>query len=132
MAEHHPEEGAFTNVATDDSLTFVEWERRSNRLARWLVEAGVAKGDRVAVHLTPEEPDRFLVAYAAVHKAGAAAVPTSTRLVARELAFVLGHAGAVAALTGTSTLPALLAARPDLPELRTVVTTGPTAAGGPA
>jgi acyl-CoA synthetase (AMP-forming)/AMP-acid ligase II len=126
MAEHHPDEVAFTNVATDQGLTFAEWERRSNRLARWLVEGGVAKGDRVAIHLPPEEPDRFLVAYAAVHKAGAAAVPTSTRLVARELAFVLGHAGATVALTGTSTLPALLAARPDLPELRTVVTTAPT------
>ncbi|MEZ5179809.1 MAG: long-chain fatty acid--CoA ligase [Acidimicrobiales bacterium] len=126
MAEHHPDEIGFTNVATDASLTFDEWERRSNRLARWLVAHGVNKGDRVAVLVPPEEPDRFLVAYAAVHKSGAAAVPTSTRLVARELAFVLGHAGAVVALTGTSTLPALLAARPDLPDLRTVVTTGPT------
>ena len=126
MAEHHPDEVAFTNVATDASLTFAEWDQRSNRLARWLVDQGIAKGDRVAIHLPPEEPDRFLVAYAAVHKAGAAAVPTSTRLVTRELAFVLGHAGTVVALTGTSTLPALLAACPDLPELRTVVTTGPT------
>ena len=25
MAEHHPDEVAFTNVATDDSLTFGEW-----------------------------------------------------------------------------------------------------------
>jgi len=125
MAEHHADEIGFTNVATDESLTFGEWDRRSNRLARWLVARGVAKGDRVAILIPPEEPDRFLIAYAAVHKAGAAAVPTSTRLVARELAFVLAHAGATVALTGTSTLPTLLAARPDLPELRTVVTSGP-------
>ncbi len=129
MADHHPDEVAFTNVATEEHLTFAEWERRSNRLARWLVASGVAKGDRVAIHVPPDEPDRFLVAYAAVHKVGAAAVPTSTRLVARELAFVLGHAGATVALTGTTTLPALLAARADLPELRTVVTTGPIDAG---
>ena len=100
MAEHHPDEIGFTNVATDASLTFDEWERRSNRLARWLVAHGVNKGDRVAVLVPPEEPDRFLVAYAAVHKSGAAAVPTSTRLVARELAFVLGHAGAVVPALG--------------------------------
>ena len=91
MAEHHADEIGFTNVATDESLTFGEWDRRSNRLARWLVARGVAKGDRVAILIPPEEPDRFLIAYAAVHKAGAAAVPTSTRLVARELAFVLAH-----------------------------------------
>ena len=113
MAEHHADEIGFTNVATDESLTFGEWDRASNRLARWLVAQGVAKGDRVALLIPPEEPDRFLVAYAAVHKAGAAAVPTSTRLVARELAFVLAHAGATVALTGTSTLPALLAFAPD-------------------
>lgn len=124
MAEHHPDEVAFIDVAAGTELTFAEWDDRSNRLARWLIAHGVAKGDRVAVHLPPEEPERFLVAYAAVHKAGAVAVPTSTRLVARELAFVLDHAGVAVALTGTSTLPALLEAAPELSELRTIVTTG--------
>ena len=57
----------------------------------------------------------FLLTYSAVHKAGAVAVPTSTRLVPRELADVLGHAGAVVAVTGTATLPDLEAARSDLP-----------------
>lgn len=126
MAEHHPDEIAFTDVSSGAHLTFAEWEERSNRLARWLVAAGVGTGDRVAVLVPPQEPDRFLVAYAAVHKAGAAAVPTSTRLVPRELAFVLGHAGAVVALTGTSTLPGLLEAAADLPDLRRIVTTAPT------
>lgn len=124
MAEHLPGEVAFTNVATDDDLTFDDWERRSNRLARWLVAQGVAKGDRVAIHIPPEEPDRFLIAYAAVHKAGAAAVPTSTRLVARELAYVLDHAGAAVAISGASTLGTLLEATTELQGLRVVVTTG--------
>jgi acyl-CoA synthetase (AMP-forming)/AMP-acid ligase II len=124
MADHHPDEVAFIDVATGGHLTFAAWEARSNQLARWLVAHGVAKGDRVAVHLPPEEPDRFVVAYAAVHKAGAVAVPTSTRLVPRELAFVLDHAGAGVAITGTATLPAVLEARAGLDQLRTVVTTG--------
>ena len=124
MAEHFPDEVGFTDVATGGDMTFGEWERRSNRLARWLVTRGVAKGDRVAIHVPPEEPDRFLVAYSAIHKAGAVAVPTSTRLVARELGYVLGHAGAVAAVSGASSTPALVAAGTDLPALRHVVTTG--------
>lgn len=123
MAEHLPHEVAFIDVTGGTTLTFAEWEERSNRLARWLVTQGVAKGDRVAVQVPPEEPDRFLVAYAAVHKAGGAAVPTSTRLVARELGFVLDHAGAKIAITGRSTFPRLLGALDDLPGLRTVVTT---------
>lgn len=130
MAEHHADEVALTDVATRTDLTFASWEARSNQLARWLVDHGVATGDRVVVHVPPEEPERFVVGYAAVHKAGAVAVPTSTRLVARELAFVVGHAGAVVALTGTSTLPSLLEAAADLPDLRTVVT--PTAPPDPA
>ncbi len=125
MAGHHPDEVAFLDVAGGTTLTFAGWEERSNRLARWLVARGVGRGDRVALHVPPEEPDRFLVAYAAIHKAGGAAVPTSTRLVARELAFVLDHAGAAVAVTGRSTLPALLGATMDLPGLRTVVTTAP-------
>ncbi len=125
MAGALPDEVAFTDVAADRDLTFAEWESRSNRLARWLVAQRVARGDRVAIHVPPEEGDRFLLTYTAVHKAGAVAVPTNTRLVARELGYVLAHAGAVVAVTGTATLPALLAARPDLPELRAVVTTAP-------
>lgn len=125
MAEHHPDEIAFTDVSTGIDLTFAEWEARSNQLARWLVANEVAKGDRVVVHVPPQEPDRFLVAYTAVHKAGAVAVPTSTRLVARELVFVVDHAGAAVAITGTSTLPALVEAATDLTGLRTVVTTAP-------
>jgi acyl-CoA synthetase (AMP-forming)/AMP-acid ligase II len=125
MAGAYPDEVAFTDVAADRDMTFAEWESRSNRLARWLVGRGVAKGDRVAIHVPPEEGDRFLLAYSAIHKAGAVAVPTSTRLVPRELAEVLGHAGAVVAVSGAATTPDLLAAWPELPDLRTVVTTGP-------
>ena len=130
MAGAYPDEVAFTDVAADRDMTFAEWESRSNRLARWLVRQGVAKGDRVAIHVPPEEGDRFLLTYSAIHKAGAVAVPTSTRLVPRELAEVLGHAGAAVAVSGAATTPDLLAARPDLPDLRTVVTTGPVGEGG--
>jgi acyl-CoA synthetase (AMP-forming)/AMP-acid ligase II len=71
----------------------------------------------------------FLLTYSAVHKAGAVAVPTSTRLTVPELVHVLGHAGAVVAVSGASTTPDLVAARRDLPCLRELVTTG-TAADG--
>lgn len=131
MAEALPDELAFANVSAVPlpgvaaRMTFAEWEARSNRLARWLVSRGVQAGDRVAIHLPPEEPDRFLLSYSAVHKAGAVAVPTSTRLVAAELGHVLGHAGAVVAISGASSTAALAAARGDLPELRDLVTSGP-------
>ena len=124
MADALPDEVGYLDVASGVALTFGEWERRSNQLARWLLAQGVQKGDRVAIHVPPEEGDRFLLSYSAIHKAGAVAVPTSTRLVSRELGYVLGHAGAVAAISGAATTPVLAAARDDLPELRALVTTG--------
>jgi len=124
MAANLPDEIAFTDVATDRDLTFAEWESCSNRQARWIVAQGVQPGDRVALLVPPEEPERFLVGYAAIHKAGAVAVPASTRLVAPELATVLGHAGAVVAICGDSTTATLAAAAPDLPALRTIATSG--------
>jgi acyl-CoA synthetase (AMP-forming)/AMP-acid ligase II len=130
MAGALPDEVAFTDVSSGVELTFGEWEHRSNRLARWLVAQGVVKGDRVAIHVPPEEGATFLLTYSAVHKAGAVAVPTSTRLVARELGFVLAHAGAVVAVSGAATTGVLEAARDQLPALRVVVTTGPVEAEG--
>lgn len=126
MAESFPNETAFLNVANNFAMTFAEWDKASNRMARWLAAKGLQKGDRVAIHIPPEEPERFLVTYTAVHKAGLAAVPISTRLVARELGYVLEHSGATVAFSGTSTLPIILEAANGAPELRTVVTTGDT------
>jgi acyl-CoA synthetase (AMP-forming)/AMP-acid ligase II len=125
MAAEHPHETAYADVTSGEVLTFEAWDTRSNRLARWLVEQGVAKGERVAVYVSPEEALAWMVAYAAAHKAGAVAVPTSTRLVARELEYVLVHAEAVAVIAGAAALPTLLGVRDRLPELRAVVTTGP-------
>ena len=124
MAGAFPDEVAFTDVAAGTDLTFAMWERRSNELARWLVAQAVRRGDRVALHVPPEEGATFLISYSAVHKAGAVAVPTSTRLVARELGYVLAHAGAVVAISGAATTATLVTARADLPDLRAVVTTG--------
>jgi feruloyl-CoA synthase len=80
-------------------MTFGQWESESNRLARGLVDRGVTKGDRVALYLTPEQGLRFMVAYSAIHKAGAVAVPTNVRLTDSELSHLLGHAEVSVMLT---------------------------------
>ena len=122
MAEEFPGETGYADAAADEFLTFEQWNARSNAVARGIAGAGVTKGDRVAIHLPPEEPLRWLVAYAAVHKAGAVAVPVNTRMTAPELVNVLGHAGAVLAFTGATTEATLAEARPSLADLQTVVT----------
>lgn len=121
MAEHFPASVAYVNVSSDQEITFAEWDRQSDHVARALMEAGVGKGERVAIFLGPEDVLRWIVAYAATHKAGAVAVPTNHRMAPRELEYVLGHAGAVAAFAGEATAASLETARPSLPDLTHVI-----------
>ena len=75
MAAHLPDEVAYRDLATGEVVTFAQWDARSNQGARWLIDRGVAKGDRVAIYLPNEYCLHWIVAYAAVHKAGAVMVP---------------------------------------------------------
>src|SRR5271170_2911900 len=95
QAENFPDELGYQVIGGGD-VTYGQWEAESNRLARGLLSMGVAKGDRVAIYLRPEEGLRFIVAYAAAHKAGAVAVPTNVRLADAEIERLLAHAEASA------------------------------------
>ena len=77
-----------------DSMTYRQWDERSNRLGRYLVDAGVAPGDRVALRLSNRHALDYLVGYFAIQKAGGVVVPINTRLSAREAAYIVDHAGA--------------------------------------
>ena len=123
MGEHFPDEAAYVEVTSGRQITFRDWDLQSDRLGRALADAGVAKGDRVAIYLPAEEALEWIVAYAAAHKAGAVAVPTNTRLAARELEYVLRHSGAVAAFAGSGTTAILEQVRAALPALRWAATT---------
>ena len=129
MARLHGREVAYRNLDAGTEITFARWEQESNRLARGLLARGVAKGDRVSIYLGSDEVLRWVVAYAAVHKAGAVAVPTNTRLTVPELVTILDHAGARVAVTDRTLLPTLAAAVPQVPTLALVVVTD--GAGGP-
>jgi acyl-CoA synthetase (AMP-forming)/AMP-acid ligase II/acyl carrier protein len=74
------------------ALTYGEWEARSNAAGRGLVARGVRRGDRVALLLPNDRWVDHAVAYLAVLKAGAAAVPLGSRFAGPELEWVLAHA----------------------------------------
>jgi acyl-CoA synthetase (AMP-forming)/AMP-acid ligase II len=128
MAREHGDQIAYRNLGAGTTLTFTEWDEQSNQLARFLVSRGIAKGDRVSVYLPSDEVLRWIVAYAAVHKAGAVAVPTNTRLTARELTTILGHAEIRAMFTCGDLLATANEVRGQVPSLDLIVTTG----GAPA
>jgi acyl-CoA synthetase (AMP-forming)/AMP-acid ligase II len=99
MADEFGGEVAFKDVRRQDHLTFAAWEQRSNRLARGLTANGVGHGDRVAILLPPAESLEWVVSYAAIHKAGAVAVPLNTRLAVPEVHRLLDHAEATGLIT---------------------------------
>jgi acyl-CoA synthetase (AMP-forming)/AMP-acid ligase II len=129
MANHYSDEPAYRDLDGGTALTFAEWDEQSNRLARFLVDEGIEHGDRVSIFLPSTEALRWIVAYAAVHKAGAVAVPTNTRLSVPELVTILGHAEASACITCAELLPSALAVREQVPSLRLMVSAGSASDG---
>ncbi len=91
MAERFPDEVGY-RVVREGQLTFAQWERDSNRLARGLTGLGVARGDRVAVQLDGTNGLRWVTTYCAAHKAGAAIVPLDARLSGNEVGRMVAHA----------------------------------------
>lgn len=116
-AEHRAAEVAYRRVDTGAELTFLEWNAGSNRLARGLAANGVCPGDRVAIYLDGDRVLEWIISYAAVHKAGAVAVPTNTRLAADELATVLGHAEPRVVITSSHLAEKVEAVSDRLPNL---------------
>ena len=91
MAERFPDRVALV-VDGGGSMTFAEWERRSNAAARSLVELGVAPGERVALLLANHDALLYHIAYFATQKAGGVAAPINPRLARREVAHIVDNA----------------------------------------
>src|SRR5581483_7655292 len=79
-AVHFPDKPAIVFEGRD--LPYAALRARVDRLAHGLVDLGVGRGDRVALHL-PNVP-AFLVAYLATVAAGAVAVSVSAALTTEE------------------------------------------------
>jgi len=124
MARRYPGETGFRDLDAGEALSFVEWDERSNRIARGLVDAGITPGERVALYWPSRCALDFVVTYAAVHKAGAVAVPTNNRLSRRELEAIWSHAEIAAVTTASDVLPIVEEVRRAVPSVRMVAATG--------
>ena len=86
----------------DATVSFGELEQRSNRVANAL-EGHAQPGERVLM-LMKDSPD-FVAAFLGIMRRGCVAVPLSTRLTSRDLAFALGDSEAVALLVDDEFVP---------------------------
>ncbi|WP_093802484.1 class I adenylate-forming enzyme family protein [Streptomyces sp. Wb2n-11] len=78
-AEREPEQTAI-DVAGAATLSFGQWEERSNGAARALIAAGVRRGTRVALLFSDQDWIDYAVAYLGVLKAGGTAVHLSDEI----------------------------------------------------
>ena len=99
-AAHQPDKVAL--VGTGQRFTYAEVESRANRLARALNQCGVARGDRVVLHL----PNcvEAVVAVFAVLKAGAVFVTVNRTTKAERLIRILNDCQATALVTDARAL----------------------------
>ncbi|MEZ5339955.1 MAG: AMP-binding protein [Acidimicrobiales bacterium] len=88
----NPNREAIVDVNAGKRYTYAEANLRMNRVASAARSAGVDKGDRVATLLM--NGHEFVEVFYGLAKIGAVTVALNWRLVADELAFILGDSGA--------------------------------------
>ena len=104
------------------SLTFAELFDRGSRLAGHLQdEAGLTKGERIAILLTNSNACDFFITVAAAYIGGFVSTPINARLAPPEIEYQLDHSGAKALVTSQEFAPVIEALRGSLPALSTIV-----------
>jgi len=84
-----PEKIALSFYGRD--ITFNQLSRMIDQMAWGLVDLGVKKGDRVAIHM--ENCPQFVIGYFGAHRAGAVVVPVNPMFKQAELEYELNDAG---------------------------------------
>ena len=84
---------------------YAAFDRRAGQMARWLGDAGVRPGDRVALWFK-NHPDYLILLYG-IWYAGAVAVPINAKLHPREAAWIIDNSGAAVTVTSAEMVPAL-------------------------
>lgn len=114
-------------IAGDRTMTYAELDAASDRLAGALARRGVARGDRVTMFMP--NAIEFVVAFYGTLKAGAVVNPINAQSKEREVRFQVEDSGAKIVLYHEALAPVVDLVRPNLPNVRFVVT-GATAPAG--
>ncbi len=92
-------------LTADDAISFGQLNARANRVAAWLIERGLNRGEPVGLCLEPGFD--LVVAILGVLKAGGAYLPLDPAHPQERLALTLQDAGATAVIAQNATLDAL-------------------------
>ena len=114
----------FAETSRGSETTYTYWQLRndSNRLATFLHQRGIGRGDRIGVNLS-QRPEA-IVAHLAAWKLGASSVPLSTKFGSDALEYRLRDCEAKACLVDTLNIESFSKAVGDLRGLDEVITVG--------
>jgi acyl-CoA synthetase (AMP-forming)/AMP-acid ligase II len=116
--KYTPDRAALTFYGRD--ITYAELNRMIDRLAWGLVELGVEKGDRVAIHA--ENCPQFVISYFAAQRAGGVAVAVNPMFKCLELEHEINDAGAETYIGLDTLYPEMEKVRSRTPLKRVILT----------
>lgn len=102
-----------------NEISYEAFNCQANRLAHALIQKGIGIEDPVAMLMS--NCIEFALTDIAIMKAGAAKVPLNDMLGEKEILYILQESGAKLAFVGPHFYPILAKLRPQLPNLKTIV-----------
>jgi len=123
--EHHwaEERPDLLALAMDDTrYTYAELDDVHRRVATWLSQNGVGRGDRVAIYLG--NSTEFAIAFLAVLRLGAVHVPVNPMFQPAELAYELNDSEPVLIVTNSALAEVVAACADRVPDLPLLLTDG--------
>jgi acyl-CoA ligase (AMP-forming) (exosortase A-associated) len=109
-------------VRGDQRLSYAEVARYTRGLAQGLREAGIRRGDRVAIYL--DASVSLAISIFGVAEAGGVFVPVNSLLFPDQVSYILKDCGVTGLITTSSKLAALSSALKEIPSLRFVIVEG--------
>jgi len=106
----------------DDTVSYSQINELTNKVANFLYDLGIRKGDKVSVYL-PNMPE-YVYLYLGIPKIGAVTGPVNALFKPREVKFVVGHSEAKALVTIPKLMPLVNEIKKDLPNLKHVIVIG--------
>ncbi|MHA1915718.1 MAG: class I adenylate-forming enzyme family protein [Promethearchaeota archaeon] len=106
----------------DITVSYDQLNEHTNRVANFLYELGIRKGDTVSVYL-PNMPE-YVYLYLGIPKIGAVIGPVNALFKTREVKFVVGHSEAKVIVTMPQFMTIVNEIRNELPNLKHVIVIG--------
>jgi len=115
VAAQHPDRPCFVMASTGETVTFGEFDARSNRLAHLLREHGLRRLDHYSVFM--ENNSRYLEACSAGERSGLYYTAINSHLTAAELAYILDNSESQVVITSRQLFDVAKEALADCPRV---------------